>query len=697
VSVGAVSLALLIASVLLLVLDWKALDSLGTAQVPLFIGAPITGILGVLIAARRPQNPIGWLLLAIAATEAVFLFTNFLAIRGLLSGAAPDGWVAWSGNVFATTSSVAQFAIFFLIFFYPNGRLLPGPRWRFVAGLALAAIAVATLTLLVGLGSNQLSPRLPSVPNPLAAPALDGLTNGNAVLPQLSFTLLVILVLAAVIVRLRRSREVERHQMRWFAYVAAATLAVVLVSYVFSSRDNPFGLVLQNTALGIGFGILIPATIGLAVIKCGLYDLDIFVRRALVYGSLAVFITGIYVGMAVGIGELVGSGGKPNLALSILATAIVALGFQPVRERVQKVANRLVYGKRATPYEVLSEFSARVAESYAGDEVLARMAQVLLEGTGAEAATVWLRNGQELRPAATHPKTAAGYEPQVMADGVLPELPGVTQAVGVRHQNEILGALTIVKRRGESLTPLEQKLLDDLAHQAGLVLKNVGLTADLQARLEELRLSRQRLVSAQDQERRKLERNLHDGAQQHRVALEVKLGLVEMLLSRDIEKVKTTLAQLKGDADEALETLRDLARGIYPPLLADKGLVAALESQARKATVPVTVEAKGVGRYSQEVEATVYFCCLEALQNVQKYAEATQATVRLHEHDGALRFEMADDGRGFDTDTATKGAGLTNMTDRVDALGGEVEVTSAPGRGTQLHGSLPVVAVGMPA
>jgi len=171
----------------------------------------------------------------------------------------------------------------------------------------------------------------------------------------------------------------------------------------------------------------------------------------------------------------------------------------------------------------------------------------------------------------------------------------------------------------------------------------------------------------------------------------VKLGLAEMLASRDPEKAKATIAQLKGDADEALETLRDLARGIYPPLLAEKGLGVALESQARKATIPVTVDVDGIGRYSQDVEAAVYFSVLEALQNVQKYAQASQATVRLRDEEGTLRFEVADDGRGFDVATTARGSGLTNMADRVDALDGDVQLTSEPGRGTQLRGSLPVV------
>jgi signal transduction histidine kinase len=172
--------------------------------------------------------------------------------------------------------------------------------------------------------------------------------------------------------------------------------------------------------------------------------------------------------------------------------------------------------------------------------------------------------------------------------------------------------------------------------------------------------------------------------------LKVKLGLAEALAEKDPARAKELVAQLKTDADEALETLRDLARGIYPPLLADKGLVAALESQARKATVPVEVIADGVGRYPQEIEAAVYFCCLEALQNVQKYAEASAATVRLRDTDRRLEFEVADDGIGFDPASASKGSGLTNMSDRLDSLGGRLEFEAQPGAGATFKGSIPL-------
>jgi signal transduction histidine kinase len=377
--------------------------------------------------------------------------------------------------------------------------------------------------------------------------------------------------------------------------------------------------------------------------------------------------------------------------LSIIATAVVAVAFQPVRERLQKIANRLVYGKRATPYEVLSQFSEQVAESYAADEVLPRMARVLAEGAGADRAEVWLRTGAMLRQAASWPADSADVaEPARIVDDALPAVPGADRVVAVRHQGELLGALAISKRAGESLTPIEEKLVDGLAQQAGLVLKNVGLTAELLARLEDLRASRQRLVAAQDEERRRLERNLHDGAQQNLVALKVKLGLAEMLAEKDPERARTLLGELKADTDETLDTLRDLARGIYPPLLADKGLAAALAAQARKATLPVEVAANGIGRYPQEIEAAVYFCVLEALQNIQKYAQAQSATVRLTQSIGELSVEIRDHGKGFQSDSTKRGSGLQNMEDRMDALGGTIEVSSAPGSGTIVTACLPI-------
>jgi len=353
-----------------------------------------------------------------------------------------------------------------------------------------------------------------------------------------------------------------------------------------------------------------------------------------------------------------------------------------VRQRAARLANRLVYGKRATPYEVLSEFSDRMAVTVSTEDVLPRMARILEEGTGARRAEVWLRLGPELQRAAVWPPNTEDDQDRVALVGdELPDL-GADLSAPVRHQGELLGALAVTMPPGEAVTGVTEKLLADLAAQAGLVLRNVRL-------IEELRASRKRLVAAQDQERRRLERNLHDGAQQQLVALKVRLGLAKATAEKDPPATRAMLDQLEEATQEALDELRDLARGIYPPLLADQGLPAALQAQARKSALPVQIESNGIGRYDQEAEAAVYFCCLEALQNVAKYAEASAASITLWPEDRSLAFSVRDDGSGFDPTKTRYGTGLQGMADRLAALGGGLEVRSAPGEGTTVSGRVP--------
>ncbi|HXA42929.1 MAG TPA: GAF domain-containing sensor histidine kinase [Candidatus Solibacter sp.] len=641
----------------------------------LVIMIPFLALAGVgfLLSTRLPKNPVGWLVSCSLLAFGLLLLGTTYTSRYSSAHDLP-GWPMTPLVVLATIGWSTGFPLLFILLplVFPDGHLV-SRRWRVAVWLAVSTILVTVVsTMLAGntTGSNLTG-------WDLVFGLLAGPISGVVMLA------LIVSAVVSLVLRYRRADSDRRHQLKWF--VGAIAIAGVAAIPEFAGNSS------FVSGLGLVVGLtVVPMAIAVAVLRYRLYDIDVIISRALVYATLAALITAIYVGIVVGIGNVVGSGGKPNLALSIVATAVVAVGFQPARERLQRLANRLIYGLRATPYEVLAAFSERVAETYAGEEVLPRMARVLQEGTGAESATVWLRSARQLAPAATHPEALNGYQPITMPDGQLPNIDGTSRAVPVRHQDELLGALTVTKRHGESLTPIEEKLLGDLAHQAGLVLKNVGLTADLQARLTELRASRQRLVAAQDQERRRLERNLHDGAQQNLVALKVKLGLVEMTSAKNPQKAKEMLTSLKDDADEALETLRDLARGIYPPLLADQGLSSALEAQARKATLPVTVEGVGVGRYPQDTEAAVYFCILEALQNVQKYAGASSAAVRIFEVDHRLTFEVSDDGQGFDAARTQRGAGLTNMEDRLDALGGDLTITSEPGRFTQVSGSLPI-------
>jgi signal transduction histidine kinase len=631
-------------------------DAISASGLVTFVPFVATGAIAVLLASRRPGNPVGWLLGA-------------LVISYLFSG-------------------VSQAYLYHSLYASDLPRALLSPRWRPVPWLNVGLAVISALTSVAA--PDALGDGHRRVANPLGHAFSHDLLSGVNNASGLAALALLGAVVVSMVVRYRRADSELREQLKWFG--VGAVLAVVGLSVASATAASPaWATPPPIIASTIGFSGL-PVCIGIAVLKYRLYDIDLVISRTLVYGSLAAVITAVYVGIVVGIGSVVGSGGKPNLVLSIFATAVVAVGFQPVRDRLQKLANRFVYGKRATPYEVLSEFSERVAETYAGEEVLPRMARILADGTAAERVAVWLRAGDRLHAAAAWPETGHGTRSLAVKGHMLPTIPDADRAVPVLHQGELLGALTVSKRRGESLTPIEGKLLEDLARQAGLVLKNVGLTADLQRRLIELRGSRQRLVAAQDEERRRLERNLHDGAQQNLVAIKVKLGLAEMLAIKDPQKARDLISALKVDTSEALETLRDLARGIYPPLLAEQGLEAALQAQARKATLPVTVQVDGVGRYPREVEAAIYFCVLEALQNVQKYADASSVLVRLSDLEGNLEFEVRDDGRGFDQTSVVRGAGLTNIDDRLDALGGRLTITSEVGRFTEVCGSIPVPA-----
>ena len=257
----------------------------------------------------------------------------------------------------------------------------------------------------------------------------------------------------------------------------------------------------------------------------------------------------------------------------------------------------------------------------------------------------------------------------------------------VVHQGELLGATSITMPKDEPLRPAGPQPVADVASQAGLVLANAGL-------IEDLRASRRRLVAAQDEERRRLERNLHDGAQHDLVALALKAQLADITVDQDPAQARHILGELKADAAGALQNLRDLARGIYPPLLADMGLAAALSAQASKSPLPVTVEADGIGRFPQATEAAVYFCCLEALQNIAKYAHAAQARIFLQMQNGTLRFTVSDDGAGYDTSRTPLGSGQRNMADRLAARGGRLEVRSAPSQGTTITGDLPISPAG---
>jgi signal transduction histidine kinase len=625
------------------------------------IGVPV---IGIVMATRRPDNRIGWLFLVAGFFLGLSNLGGAYAAHALVASAPPLPFgriAAWLANV-AGLIPIGILALLFLIF--PTGHL-PSPRWRPVGWVL--GVAIATLTTL----SMVVATLAWSDPFAETGPTLGRV----AILFFVAFYLLLFVMVASVVslgIRYAHSKGEERLQLKWFVF-AAVPVAIAFAAT--ATTNSPLGSLVFTLTL-----LFLYAAIGIAIVRYRLYEIDVVISKAVAFGSLVVFITVVYVGVVVGIGAIVGSGRSP--LLSALAAGIVAVAFQPVRQWARKLANRVVYGKRATPYEVLSEFSERIAGTYSTEDVLPRMAELLAAGTGAERTAVWLRLGGELRVEAW-----SGPSPEVttlrVTDGEVPPMPRGEMAVPVRHAGDLLGAISVRMPTTEPLGPEQDRLIADVASQAGLVLSNVRL-------IEELRASRQRLVAAQDAERRKLERDLHDGAQQQFVSVGIKARLAESMVGRDEHAVRDTLRQVVDETQAALENLRDLAHGIYPPVLADQGLGAALTSQGRKSPFPVDVTVDAAGRFAQEVEAAVYFCCLECLQNIAKYAGASRAWVRVWPDADMLAFTVRDDGGGFDVSRTPRGAGTQNMADRLAALGGRLDVRSVPGGGTTVSGSVPV-------
>jgi signal transduction histidine kinase len=364
-----------------------------------------------------------------------------------------------------------------------------------------------------------------------------------------------------------------------------------------------------------GLGLLsLPVASAVAILKYRLYDIDVVINKTIVFGVLAAFITGIYVAIVVGIGTLLGSQDEPNLALSIAATAVVAIAFSPVKERTQRLANRLVYGHRLSPYEVMSDLSRTVATAPTPSDVLKAVAKAATFGVNAGTAAVTLHLHEGGSVSFTFPE---GADVSTEERSSWP----------VSHRGEVLGELAITKQRSDPVTPHDRALLGDLATHAGLALHNARLAFELEARLKEissqaekLQSSRARIVSAADDSRRRLERDITQGPRQDLVALSARLDDAKRLMGVDPEAAATLLETITLDTNAALDALRELARGIYPPLLADKGIVAALEAHVSKHDLDVRIEAGEAvrdERFDDHVETTIYFCCIEALRDVQ--------------------------------------------------------------------------------
>lgn len=428
------------------------------------LGQVAYATVGALVASRRPELPIGWLY-SIAGLLGLFAgITARLAVHALADTpwSARGGTAAWLSAA-ASYPSIALLVLAGLLF--PSGR--PPSRgwwavaWALGAGTALAAIGMGLLWPVRGIELLDASPASSR------APLGSAFTNVALLIQAGSLAATVV----ALLVRLRRARGVERQQLKWFIYPGALAVTGLLLLI---PRELGFGssplIDLAGAALTSLGGLGVPVAVGVAILRYRLYDIDLLITRTVVYGLLTALVTVVYLAIVVGVGTLVGSRGSQDLFLSIVATAVIAVAFQPARERSRRFANRLVYGKRASPYEVLSEFSRGMAG--ASDDSLQQMAHLVVEATGAERVIVWLRLGELLQPQAGWPPGGAPPGPialdrrsleQTMAE----RQPG-SQTFPVEHEEELLGALTVTISPREPLTPASEKLITDLAAQTGL-------------------------------------------------------------------------------------------------------------------------------------------------------------------------------------------------------------------------------------
>jgi signal transduction histidine kinase len=624
---------------------------------------------GGLIVLRRPDMRVGWLLFAVGLARAtqgsVGAYLRYARATGSGSLTA-ERHAAWFLNWSWMFPFLALY-MFFLIF--PDDRL-PSRRWRVVVwAMAIGGVLqLAERVLMPGPLAEE-----PAFANPYGIAAAGAVLHAAGVVGNPLWALAGVASLVAVVVRLRDAEAVQRRQLLWIGF-GGVVFAVV------DDAADTLNVLHHDTfvfALHGGSIAAAPVAAAIAILRYRLYIIDRIMSTTVVYGLLAMFVASIFVPIVVALGAVIGPG-EADLPLSIVASAIVATSFQPVRRRIQLLSNRIVHGWRASPYDLLAGLSRRMGEPMATEALLPEMAKTLAEGTGATQAAVWLAIGNDVRLAAVWPAESTQPPQVALADhGVRPQ-DDAARTMPVHHEGELLGAIVVTKPANEELTPVEEKLMSDLATQAGLALRNVRL-------IEELKASRQRIVTAQDTERRRLERDIHDGAQQGLITLALALRVARARVGIGPE-LAATLDSAASELKDALVELRELARGIHPAILSEQGLGPALAALSERSGILTTVVGAPPARLPAPVEATAYQVAAHALTAATQ-AGASAASVGVTYAAGQLVVEVTDDAT-----CPISSAWLTSLDgldDRVAALNGRMEVTTPIGRGNVVRTVIP--------
>ncbi|MFD9789958.1 histidine kinase [Streptomyces sp. NPDC059070] len=439
-----------------------------------------------------------------------------------------------------------------------------------------------------------------------------------------------------------------------------------------------------GSAIGAVPYITVSAGLVFAAFRHRLPGMDFAIRRSVVYGVLWTIIGAWYLGLTTALGLTAGQ--YLPIGLAVLVAVAATMLFQPVHRQLNRLAARRVFGARPSNFELLVQCGTTLEHAYDLERLAPQLAVTLREGLDLR----WVR--VRLGPAAPDRTPSGSGAAGAAADGEDP-----WGEVRLRYGEEVLGSIEYGPKAEGRFTPEDQDLIETLARQAALAVHNAQLTAELSTRVDEvqrqaceLNASRTRIVQAQDTERRRIERQLHDGIQQELVALVAKLALARNQLCRNGDTVHTTLTELQDDACRVIDDLREFAHGIHPPVLTDQGLAAAVISKARRLPIPVAVEVDpsvSSARFAPEIEEAAFFLVSEALTNVLKHARADGVTIRLGRADGSLLLDVSDDGVGLPSPSRL-GSGLTGLRDRIEAVGGRLSIACRPGGGTTLCAEL---------
>jgi two-component system NarL family sensor kinase len=688
------------------------------------IYAVLTGMLslvyptiGALIVSRLPRNPVGWIFCGVGLLyqlqHVALAYSNYAVAEG---DSFPWGeyvawisaWVGFAGLILACV---------FLMLLFPDGRLL-SRRWRIVVLVAVLGAALAALA--DGFYPGRLLAH-GYIENPLGATGTIGrqLTayGSLAASKVLASGLLLVSTLAALfspVVRLRRASGDARQQLEWFLYAAipaAVVQSAFLVEVIISNRStnsmfemmNSFAMfeihdvfslfgitaaeIFNGTSYVPAFVLLLLAVFAcIAILRYKLYDIDLLINRTLVYGALSACIVGTYVLAVVALGAVFQARG--NIAVSLVATAFVAILFQPFRSRFQRGVNRMMYGDRDDPSAVTSRLGRRIEATLAPEAVLPTVVETIAQALKLPYAAILLKEGEGFRSAAAYGSPTA--EPE---------------ALPLVYQREEIGRLVIAPRApGEQFSPADRSLLEDLARQAEVAVHAVRLTADLQS-------SRERLVSTREEERRRLRRDLHDGIGPTLTGVALQLNAVRKVLRSKPGDAEETLARIERRTEETIAEMRRLTYGLRPPALDDLGLIPSIYQQAqsqgmveRPADTRTAERLENVRIFSIEapdelqplpaaVEVACYRIVQEALTNISRHAHAGSCHVRLSvdRGSGVLEVEITDDGVGIPEERVA-GVGLTSMRERAEELGGTLAVERGPEAGTRVRARLPLSA-----